>query len=212
MENLNALKADMKLRKWVIQSFQFIYKRETYIVLVHLFVGNNVRVNPLASVRLDFLRYSNINDIFQVEANRLRLFIDTRKEELEFRAYFRIDDSVPNSGKIKDQFAAVLGKAIPSSVNATPSDREKEAMARSLSLSDSRDPSMIYCKGVKRNPEENGIQQKRSLFNDNKTRILRPELYRQFENDKTISFVYSADSQKSKSDADILRDFSLRQG
>ena len=77
-------------------------------------------------------------------------------------------------------------------------------MVKSLSISDSEDPNKIYCYKIRRNP--NGG--KRSDFNSDKTKLLRPILYRKFENDPSISFCYSDDPLKKNDDKTILCNFS----
>ncbi len=65
-----------------------------------------------------------------------------------------------------------------------------EAVAQ-LSRRDRDDPNAIYCFGVKRNGKRNGIQTYRTSFNENKTKLLRPDLYNLLSDDRTISFCYS---------------------
>lgn len=84
------------------------------------------------------------------------------------------------------------------------SDIEKQAMVRSLSVSDSEDPEKIYCTMVRRNPEG----KKRSEFNSDKTKLLRGELFKWFKDDESISFCYSKESEKENNDATILKNFS----
>ena len=84
------------------------------------------------------------------------------------------------------------------------SDEEKGAMVKSLSISDSEDPNKIYCYKIKRNP--NGG--KRSDFNSDKTKLLRPGLFRKFENEPGVSFCYSDDPLKENDDSTILYNFS----
>lgn len=61
-----------------------------------------------------------------------------------------------------------------------------------------------YCFKVKRNPKS----YTRSSFNDNKTRLLRPELYEHFKHDNTISFCFSSEIQYEKIDSEIMEVFS----
>ena len=77
-------------------------------------------------------------------------------------------------------------------------------MVKSLSISDSEDPTKIYCTNVRRNPEG----QKRSVFNSDKTKILRSRLYEYFKDEESISFCYSKDVFKNNDDATILKNFS----
>ncbi|MHC3386823.1 DUF6037 family protein [Lacticaseibacillus paracasei] len=95
---------------------------------------------------------------------------------------------------------------MPKTVDEEPSEEQKEAMSFSLSISDSEDPKKKYCFGVKRNPKGSS----RSSFNDNKTRLLRPDLYKYFKDDKTISFCYSSEIQAEKTDSEIMEVFSKK--
>ena len=97
-----------------------------------------------------------------------------------------------------------LGRVIPTKMSENSSKMEKSAMVRSLSKSDSEDPNKIYCNKVRRNRD--GGQ--RSEFNSDKTRLLRPMLFRAFCNDKSISFCYYADKEMENDDATIIRNFS----
>ena len=69
-----------------------------------------------------------------------------------------------------------------------------------------QDPNKIYCFAIKRNPNN----EKRTSFNDNKSRLLRPNLYFKFKDDKTVSFCYSSDVQREKTYGEIINNFSNR--
>lgn len=84
-------------------------------------------------------------------------------------------------------------------------------MVHSLSNSDAEKPNKIYCYKVRRNPNRlDGEPGQRSIFNDNKTRLLRPELYQKLYRDNTLSFCYSDDPQDEKSDEDIITNWTKR--
>lgn len=197
--NLKELKDDMVNKDWTICSFIFRYKGIQYIVLVKRFVGTEQRVNEYALVKLHFMKYNNINDDMQVEANSSRLIIEANK----LREYFGIEYA-DNLGDILQQFTERLGNVIPKNVPECISDIERIAMVRSLSRSDSEDPNKIYCNSVKRNP--NGGR--RSVFNADKTKLLRASLFEYFRNEPNISFCYYADPVMENDDATILRNFS----
>lgn len=109
------------------------------------------------------------------------------------------------------QFYAYLASYIPTEVSNGKSDREKECMVSSLSRSDGEDENKIYCYDIKRNPIVNNKQYVRSIYNDNKTRLLRPTLYEEYKDDNTISFCYSNDEEKEKSDREIKFNFAKNQ-
>lgn len=120
------------------------------------------------------------------------------------RIFFEIKYS-DNLGDIIYQFSEQLGKSIPVYVdNKNINDKQKKAMICSLSHSDSENPNKIHCIGVRRNP--NGMF--RSEFNADKTKLLVPLLFDKLKDDKRISFCYSDDINKKKSEIEILREFS----
>ena len=199
LENLRQLKEDMRNKGWTICSFLFKYKKIEYIVLVKRFVGTEKRIDKYALVKLHFMIANNLSDELQVEANVKKLIVDPKK----LREYFGIEYR-ENLGNILQQFTENLGRVIPTKMSENSSKMEKSAMVRSLSKSDSEDPNKIYCNKVRRNRD--GGQ--RSEFNSDKTRLLRPMLFREFCNDKSISFCYYADKEMENDDATIIRNFS----
>ena len=70
------------------------------------------------------------------------------------------------------------------------------------SLSKSENPNKIYCIGLRRN-----IKGSRSEYNKDKTKLLRPTLFQKFKNNKDISFCYSENKEKEKTDIEILENF-----
>lgn len=199
LSNLKELKNDMVNKDWTICSFIFEYKEIEYIVLVKRFVGTEKRENQYALVKLHFMKTNDLRDDMQVEANSSRLIIETQT----LREYFGIEYT-DNLGNILQQLTKRLGDVIPKNVPECISDIERTAMVRSLSRSDSEDPNKIYCNKVKKNP--NGGQ--RSVFNADKTKLLRTSLFEYFRNEPNISFCYYADPAMENDDKTILRNFS----
>ena len=199
LENLKYLKNDMVAKKWTICSFIFVYKRVEYIVLVKRFVGREQRIEEYALVKLHFIEADNLYHELQVEANSQRLIVEART----LREFFGIEYG-DNLGNILKQFTNQLGESIPKKVPEQRTAAEQAALVNSLSRSDAENPNKIYCYGVKRN--SNGGQ--RSEFNSDKTKLLRPDLFRYFENDTSISFCYSDDINKENNDSEILIKFS----
>ena len=210
LENLHALKADMEKNGWVIDSFKFYFKKVDYIVLVILYVPDEPRPQ-YALLQLDFLDAKNFQRHLLVPANAQKLMTDAKI----IREFFDIKYE-ENLGEILLQFSTWLGKFIPDRVNTQKSQTEKEAMVYTLSKKDSDDPSRIYCYAVKRNPTVKdtltGIvrQQRRSPYNDNKTRVLRRTLYNRLGGDDTLSFCYSDDPSKSRTDEEIISNWASK--
>lgn len=148
LENLKSLKEDMKNKGWTICSFIFRYKNTNYIVLVKRFVGSVKRISEYALVKLEFMKGDNLMDSLEAEANSHSLIVDAKI----LREYFGIEYN-DNLGDIINQFSKQLGNSIPIHIKNNISNIEKQAMVRSLSISDSEDPKRIYCTMVRRNPE-----------------------------------------------------------
>lgn len=201
LKNLKSLRDDMLKKGWVISSFLFKYNKNEYIVLVHLFNNMRKKKSPYALVLLEFLEKNNLDYNLQVEANSNGLLIDAK----ELRNYFRIKYS-PNLGDILTQFTDELNKHTPTVVTEKLSEEQTQVMSFSLSKSDSENPNKKYCFAVKRNPK--GYS--RSDFNDNKTRLLRPRLYKYFKDDKTISFCFSDAIENKQTDSEIIAHFSKK--
>ena len=211
LQNLHALKADMEAKGWVIDSFKFRFKNVNYIVLVILF-GPDDHKEKYALVQLDFLDAKNFNRHFLVSANASGLMTSAK----ELRTFFGID-LVHNLGDILQQFTAELGYHIPEKVSTARSNIERQAIVHTLSQKDGEDADKVYCYAVKRNPTVTdkvtgaSRQLKRSVYNDNKTRLLRGPLYQKLGKDPTISFCYSNDPEKELSDEQIITNWSKRQ-
>lgn len=200
-ENFKLLKADMEEKGWVIEAFSFSYKNVNYVVLVKLYQAHEIKENRYSLLRVEFLKTKNINDNLIVPANARELLTDART----LREYFGIEWS-NNLGNILRQFSEHFAQFIPDKVGSSKSNIFKVAMTKSLSESDSEDPRKIYCYAVRRN-HNNGT---RSVFNDNKSRLLRPKLYEKFMDEHTVSFCYSLNSKREKTDAEIISNFTKK--
>lgn len=204
--NLKLLKEDMEMSGWVIDSFNFRFKEQNYIVLVKLF-GKDERKPQYALVKLEFLKEDDFTNSLLMCANSVKLFIDAKT----LREYFNIEYS-ENLGDILIQFNEQLAQFIPIEVIGDKSNAQKEAMNVSLSKSDSEDPNRRYCFSVKRNSvRDDGTLGKRSPYNDNKTRLLRPSLYALLGTDSNLSFRYSTNPNDSKTDEVIVSNWTRNQ-
>ncbi|WP_340021955.1 DUF6037 family protein [Paenibacillus sp. FSL K6-1096] len=199
-ENLKLLKKDMEDRSWVIESFIFSYNNEDFIVLVKLFVENEKKKEKYALLKLEFLRQSDLKSSLQVEANSNALFIDTKR----LREYFKIEYN-ENLGDILRQFKEYFSRFIPKEVVEDKTDEQLRAIVASLSKSDSENPNKLYCYQVRRNGcKSDGTLAQRSLYNDNKARILRPFLYSKLKKEKNISFCFSENENDENTNETIL--------
>lgn len=205
-ENLKLLKSDMEQKGWCIDSFLFHYKQQDFVVLVRLYDVNETKPD-YALLKLEFLRQGDIDDTLLVAANSAKLLVEPKV----LRLYFNIQYG-DNIGDIINQFYKYFAEFIPREVTNNKNDVQKMIMVQSLSNSDDENPEKIYCFKVKRNPKkQNGKLGQRSPYNDNKTRLLRPELYDRLRSDTNISFCYSMNSLDKNSDETILTNWAKNQ-
>ena len=210
LQNLHLLKADMEKKGWMIDSFKFKYKQINYIVLVILFTPGEQK-EKYALVQLDFLNAANFNHHLQVSANAGGIMLSAE----ELRMFFGIRYA-ENLGDILQQFTELLGFHVPEKGSTSKSKIEKQAIAHKMSQTGCEEPDKIYCYTVKRNPviidAKTGEkkQAKRTKENDSKTRMLRKTLYDQLGKDESISFCYSDDPAMSRTDEEIISNWTAR--
>lgn len=199
LDNLKLLKEDMIYKGWVISSFSFDYENRGYIALVILYQPNEPK-NKYGLLKIDFLLENDMDQHLLVEANSSGLLGDARM----IREFFEIEYS-DNLGDRLKSFYKHLGKFVPTEVPSIITATQKTAIVVALSHYDAEESTKVYCYKVKRNPKrEDGTNEQRSSFNDNKTRILRPRLYNKLKDDRTLSFCYSEDIAKNKTDEEII--------
>lgn len=199
LNNLKDLKRDMERKGWYIDSFLFKYKQQEFIVLVKLYTKGQARPN-YALLKLEFLKRGNVNNKLLVSANSAKLLNDAKT----LRTYFNIDYG-SSIGDAIQQFYRQFSTFIPTEVSKEKTKDQKAAMVHSLSKSDKDDPNKIYCYAINRNGRKtNGEYGERSPFNDNKAKLLFPELHEEVKEEKYVSFWFSDDSSMLKTKEEIL--------
>ena len=210
LQNLHLLKADMEQKGWMIDSFKFSFKKINYIVLVILFAPGEPKAK-YALVQLDFLNSANFKHHLLVSANAGGIMLSAE----ELRRFFGIRFS-ENLGDILQQFTELLGFHIPEKVSVSKTKIEQIAITHKMTQTGCEEPDKIYCYTVKRNPiivdAKTGEkkQTKRTEENDSKTRMLRRTLYDRLGKDASISFCYSNDPAMSRTDEEIISNWTAR--
>ncbi|WP_082908451.1 DUF6037 family protein [Dietzia timorensis] len=194
MRNLKALRDDMRIREWVITCFPFNYNQRQYFVFVRRYIPDGSGPE-WALVELCFADRTDLNRMLEVPANSRRLLPDNFAA---FRNYFRVN-WVENLGDFLTQFAENLGTHIPDHVGRLAA-AEREAVCGRLLVSDSEDPNRLYCTGIMRN--RTGAT--RTVYNAQKTQMLRPALFAKWEDDPTVSFCYSTEREDCRTDDEII--------
>ncbi len=205
-ENLKLLKQDMEVTGWIINPFNFHFKHKNYIVLAILYTEKEEKPK-YALLKLEFLEVGNFEHSLKIPANSSGLMV--RAETL--RKYFGIEYA-DNLGDILTQFSKRFSSFIPDKITNNRTREQEQAMLIPLSKGDAENPNKIYCYKVRRNPpKKDGTLGQRKVFNDNKTRLLRPRLYNMLSKDKNLSFCYSLNVSDEKSDEDIVNNWAKNQ-
>lgn len=199
-DNFRHLKKDMEDNGWVIDAFPFQYKSHDYIVLAKLYQDNERRPE-FALMKTKIMRKHDVSINITIPVN-VNGFIINSQDLKGFREFFGIEYS-SNLGEILTQFTENFARFIPNQVTLNKPDWLKRPMVGDLSSSDSENPNRLFCYDVRRSGN-------RSPFNDNKTRLLRPNLYSLFCDDQSVSFFYSSEYEQEETDEEILAKFSRR--
>ena len=192
MKNLEKLSKELREKKVLYTTAVFLKGKEIYFIIIKA-VPLGGKENVLAE--LIFIRKNNIKDILVVHANVKGLLIQA---EL-LRTYFRI----PYSSNLRAAFVE-LYKELDMSISDKFIEKDKRNRKKTKGgyspAYNSEKKNRVYCKAVKRNPKD----KKRTPYNTDKTKKLRPELYAILGNIEGISFCYSCNPEEERSDYEIL--------
>lgn len=189
LSNIPVLLNNLRDNNWHITSFLFKYKNVKYIVLFEDLKCLSSQLDNYF-VLLTFIDSSDIERVLTVRANSSHFEFQVK----EFREYFGIEYT-DNLGDVFHQFYTYFNRFIPLNINLHYTVLEKELIVNRLNQRDG--DNNICCYAVKRNPMVNGKQYHRSIFNEEKCRLLKPELYKYFKNDNTISFCFRNENELS---------------
>ncbi|MGO4956757.1 DUF6037 family protein [Luteococcus sp. Sow4_B9] len=208
--NLRVLRDAMQERGWAVTCFPFPYARHDYFVFVHRYIPQS-SAPQYALVELCFADRHDLARCWTAPANSGGLMIDIA-DLTEFRRFFGIA-YVPNLGDLREQFATALGRHVPDRLPKSLAPEERRALVHRLDVTDGEDPSKVFCTHMRRNPPlGDGSPGRRSSFNSQKTELLRPALFELLRDEHNLSFCYSSDAHKERTDQEILARLSENQG
>lgn len=195
-DNLAMLVADMRAKDWLIELFEFRFNGHNYFVLVRRHLPNENK--PKYSLaKITFLDSNDPERKIQLHANS-RDFIDLKVRE--FREFFHIPYSENGIGDAIRNFKERFGVVIPQFVTEK-NDDEKTVIANYIDSDRQRNQGM-YLSHVMRLTDRY-----RSKLTDHKAKLLRPDVYRHFKDDKTITFCFFIEPERERSEEDILKLF-----
>lgn len=204
INNIGALKQNLRENGWHMTAFMFNYKQIQYDVFFED-LDNIAKKNEYASVKLTFIDINTPERTYSIEANQLQMYFDPKT----FREYFGIEFS-KNLGNIFRQFFDYFVTCVPP-VAPTLNIRQNKEIDRALAQNGNRDSNAIFCYDARRLGIKNGKQMNRSIFISNLTKRRKPELYAYFENEPTVTFYYSPNPEDELSDTEIITKFTFRE-
>ncbi|UDN58783.1 MULTISPECIES: DUF6037 family protein [unclassified Clostridioides] len=203
-KNLPKLLNDMRKKQWVIDSFQFKYKDKIYIVILTKYKEGEHKPSKYAVARIEFIELDNIHNSITGYIDFFNVYFRSNQEFCDF---FGIKDRFANRDLFND-FSEIFAKYIPEEKIINKSDVERRIIGSKV---EGGNPNAIYCYDVRRNGKrEDGSPNVRSIENSNKAQALRPELYKKYQRDMNLSFFFSDDPNKERTDDEIYKSFSER--
>ena len=187
MPNIKRLRDDLKSNGWHMTSFLFQFKGFEYIVLFED-LDNLGLSKGYYTVLLTFIDRNDESRRLKTKANQSSFAVSAK----EFRKFFRIAFS-ENLGDILKQFYEYFSAFVPSKVNVHPTNQETDLALQCLGERDRDNNRCCFC--LRRNPVVAGKQQHRTVFNGEKCRRLKPDLYEFFKDDRTISFCFRLENE-----------------
>lgn len=196
-DNLSSLVADMKVKDWLIELFEFRFNNYDYFVFVRRYLPEESK--PKYSLaKIIFLDKEDSGRELLLHANSID-FINLNVKE--FREFFNIPYSEFGLGDAIRNFKNRFGECIPKFVTEK-SVSEKQMISNYID-SERKKNQGIYLSHVMRLPKGKF----RSKLTDNKARLLRPDVYRHFRDDKTITFCFFTEKEREQGESVILKSF-----
>lgn len=202
MPNIRILRDDLRANGWHMTSFLFNYNKSQYIVLFED-IDNLPIQKEKCIAYITFLDKKDITRSLSVKANTYTFKVTARV----FRDFFEIEYG-PSLGDVFKTFYRTFNSHMPKSVPASYSNELKRIMTNRLSNNDKESTDKIYCYRIGHNPIVDGKQRMRTVFNSDKTRLLRPQLFEIYKSDPTISFFYREFGELS--DEEIMENFARK--
>ncbi|MFS1134930.1 DUF6037 family protein [Enterococcus hirae] len=198
--------ASMNEHGRTLSGFNFVYNKHECVAVLST-AEQDLCKDREAICMLKVFKDGNLEECFECFCRTRWLNIPN---PIDLYRFFEIDRSTSKENHFKDLIKSLLGameERIPANFKNTVKKDVDRAILKVIET-DPTDPNKKYCFAVKVNGlSKTGSQIYRSDYNDEKTRRLRPDLYKIFGIHKDISFSYSDDPNKTKTDWEILHNF-----
>ena len=199
MKKLTNYLNQMQTQERVVTAFRIVIHNTEYIVVV---------------IRLDDSRHLCQLIFIDVGDEERKLIVDVPSDASRFdvgvsdlRKFFKIG-FCDNIGRLCFNFYKMFDEKVPVAIDDNYDAITKKHIIKLVNRKCGEDG--MYCFALMRNGIKNGKRGVRSSWNDEKARLLCPELYDLFGKDKHISFCFSAEPT-ARTTIDIIEEFQKRE-
>lgn len=203
--NLVLLLQDMEKKGWIVDSFPFLYNGIDTVTVITRYKDGEKRPSEYAKIKVCFVRRNNTKIEINAWADLYEVYFESTDSFCDF---WQIQSR--NQGRpLFLDFSECFAKRIPKSKVEVKMDRIEKMILGGRA--EGNDPLAIFCYDVRRNGKKtDGTNNRRSIENSNKARILRPELYAKYSVDENLSFFFSSQQADEKTDAEIMQQIAMR--
>lgn len=212
--NLRSLLNSMKSAQSTVETFNFRFNNVDCIVFLSIYEKKSERhkrhseyiqkESPNFKAKLEFIDPTNVKNVIVAYATYYKVIFINISEFAKFFKLGWMGDGKGIQGGLERFYQSF--ETIPHEVNLIAKDEiHKKVIASRLYP---ENPNAIYCIGVKRNGlKRNGEPKERSERNSIRAGSLRYELFKIFRQHTNISFMFSSDERKQKTDEEIIANF-----
>lgn len=201
--NMRELIEDMRNKNWIIDSFIFNYNEVACVVIIQLYQDDDKKPDKFARAEVRFRKQSKMSQILKAYTNYSNISFFKAIDFYEFFNIKRSDSSI-SARQVFDDFSSYFMRCVPTH-KLIEKDNLIEEQAILLEF-DKTQTKGRYCYGLMENTGERNRQHANSM----KAEMLRSELYEEFNADTRLSFCFSEDAEREKTDDEIRIDFANR--
>lgn len=193
----------MQAKDWIIDSFLFTYNKIACVVTIQLYQADDKKPNDFARAKITFKKQSDMSQALKAHANYSNVSFFNAIDFYRFFNINRSDIDIP-AHQVFNDFSSYFMSCVPTHKTIKKDNLIEEQAI--LSELDKTQAKGRYCYSIKRNTEG----EYRRLVNSNKAEMLRLELYEEYKSDPSLSFCFSEDAERERTDDEIRINFANR--
>ena len=199
--NLKNLRLDMQSKEKAVCIFEFTFNNIDSFVAVCLLTDDDrkLKIADMALVRLRFMRKNDLSVNVDCYANSVKITAGLT----ELRKFFNVQYQKDGIGWLNG-FLKYLGEHIPTSVPLIQNDN---VIIETICAHERINALRLYPWRLARLGERNGKQVYRTAYTAQLASYKCPMLYETYKTDKQVTFCFSDDKSKCRTEEQILASF-----